>query len=78
MEIDTRTRREQSDPMDTSIAANASKDTYDDKRKQPEQPVEPPLPTHPIFSTVLERPRDGNSPTIVPEQSGKTPQLGVL
>ena len=78
MEIDTRTRAEQSDPMDTSIAANASKDTHDDKRKQSEQLAEPSLPGPPNLNTVLERPRDGNSPMRVPEQSGMTPQLGVL
>ena len=78
MEIDTRTRPEESDPMDTSIDANASKDTHDDKRTQPDQLAEPQLPASLNLTTVLERPRDGDSPMRVPEQSGKTLQLGVL
>lgn len=78
MEIDTRIRPEELDSMDTSIDANAFKDTHDGKRKQPEQLAEPPLPANPNLTTVLERPRDGDSPMRVPEQSGKTPQLGVL
>lgn len=79
MEIDSGSQPErdkESDPMDTSVDGNASKGTHNDQGKQPEQLSGPELSTNPGYSAILDR--EAGNPMGMPEESGKTPQLGVF
>ena len=79
MEIDFASRQPDRDkePDAMSVDANASKDAHNDKGEQPAEAAEPKLTTNLDVTAGLERPREGGSPMKMPEQSGKTPQLGV-
>ena len=71
-------RDQEPDSMRASVDADSTKDSHHEMGKQPEQAIESTTPTNPEVTVVLQQSREGDSPTRMPEQRGKTPQLGVL
>ena len=81
MEIDSGNRQpdraKEPVTMDTSVDTNTTKAAQNGKTEQPEQIASPSKPPEPDVAPGPGQPKDGDDPATVPEQSGKTPKLGI-